>query len=682
MAGIIKKEDIEQVRNAADLYDVVSQTVTLKSSGSGTYMGLCPFHDEKTPSFSVRPSLGMWHCFGCGAGGDIFSYVEKRDSVGFAEAVEELADMYSIELHYEAQPGRTVRQEGSKRSRLLQANEEAQKFFEANLGTAEAMPARQLLGGRNFTAAQAQRFGCGYAPRGGHALVDHLSSKGFTRKEMVDAGLARLGQRDIHDWFQGRATWPIRDSAGRTLGFGARRLYDDDRLEAKYINTPDTQLYEKKKVLYGLDLAKNAIIAKRQVVIVEGYTDVMACHIAGVDTAVATCGTAFSYDHAKIVRRLISDDSLGAIQLVGPVNGSKVVFTFDGDAAGQKAAMHAFRLDGAFLTQTFVAVAPDNLDPCDLRIQRGDEAVRRLVDDPQPLYDFVINTAIDRCDTQYTAGVVGAMKAVAPVIAQIKDRSLVEAYTRKTAGRLGVPVPAMSQEVASARAALHVQDEDAYAPRKGWAAVAPGHEYEEAQRQAEQLARQELERRALIGADGRRQRYFRIDDQTFLREQQFLGVVIQTPASIDATLFSQLSANSFETPIFRQLFLAVTVAGGLSTAVQMTPKQWAQRLMESSGPGLTPVVSELAVMPLPMLISPPRSSTPAAGDMSEPTKETRAYATSLMLSLIDASFLRQIAAVRQQMSMTADPQAQSQLLSVLVDLQKQRKEMQARAANQ
>ncbi|MCT6919150.1 MAG: CHC2 zinc finger domain-containing protein, partial [Bifidobacteriales bacterium] len=253
MSGMIKKEDIEKVRAKADLYEIVSESVTLKPSGSGTYMGLCPFHDEKSPSFSVRPSMGVWHCFGCGLGGDVFTYVEQEENVEFGDAVEILADKYQIELHYEN--SRQDKRRGSKRSRLLEANEEAQRFFVSQIMSKEALAARKLLAGRTFSQADSAHFGCGYAPRGWDNLVRHLATKGFTQQEMLDAGLARQGQRGVYDYFRGRVTWPIRDSTGRTLGFGARKLYEDDGINAKYINTPDTQLYRKNQVLYGIDLA-------------------------------------------------------------------------------------------------------------------------------------------------------------------------------------------------------------------------------------------------------------------------------------------------------------------------------------------------------------------------------------------------------------------------------------------
>ena len=689
MPGLIKKDDIEKVRAKADLYEIVSESVTLKPSGSGTYVGLCPFHDEKSPSFSVRPSMGVWHCFGCGLGGDVFTYVEREENVEFGDAVEILADKYHIELHYDND--RREQRKGSKRARLLEANEEAQRFFVSQIMTKEALAARKLLAGRTFTQADSTHFGCGYAPRGWDNLVRHLSTKGFTQQEMLDAGLARQGQRGIYDYFRGRVTWPIRDSTGRTLGFGARKLFEDDSIGAKYINTPDTQLYRKNQVLYGIDLAKDAIVKKRQVVIVEGYTDVMACHLAGVDTAVATCGTAFGEDHAKIVRRLISDDALGAIQLVGPVKGSQVVFTFDGDAAGQKAALHAFGLDGSFLTQTFVAVARDNLDPCDLRIQHGDQAVKSLVDEARPLYDFVIDSAIDMFDTQYTTGQMGSVKAVAPIIAQIRDLSLVDIYTRKAARRIGVDLDLLQREVSATRRSMHIRDQSAYAvrqPRYGNAGREPSdrNPYEESAR------RRELEKK-----DATDQGYYRIDDSVFICEQQFMGLLIQIPRAVNRDVYSQLSVDSFVVPIFRTLYQAVEAAGGLPAAD--TPQGlWMHNLSKEAGPLLESAINELAVMPLP-LAAPDKDAQspvsgrvgpaggPGAGQEAEPaanaaaiqlreaTAEERQYASELLARLLDATYMRLISAARHQMNRLPDGQEKFDLLGKITEYETLRKEL-------
>lgn len=673
---MIAKEDIEKVRAAADLYEIVSDTVLLKASGAGSFTGLCPFHDEKTPSFNVRPALGVWHCFGCGKGGDVFKYVEERENIDFRDAVELLADKYHIELHFDEAQGRSEHH-GSKRARLLEANEEAQRFFTGQIMTKEALAARKLLGGRDFSQADCERFGCGYAPKGWDNLVRHLASKGFTQQEMLDAGLARQGQRGVYDYFRGRVTWPIRDSTGRTLGFGARKLYDDDAIASKYINTPDTQLYRKNQVLYGIDLAKPAIVKKRQVVIVEGYTDVMAMHLAGIDTAVATCGTAFGPDHAKIVRRLIGDDKIGAIQLIGPTKvagqplSSRVVFTFDGDKAGQHAALHAFGLDTAFLSQTFVAVAPDNLDPCDLRMERGDEAVRALIENPglKPLYDFVIDTAVDRFDTSYTTGQMGAVKAVSPLVAQIRDKSLMDLYIRKAARRIGVDLDVMRREVNQARASLHVRSEDAYAPRQRFAEASGSQPSSPAVNQAALLA--------LAEKDAREQGYYRVDDQVFMAEQQFMATLVQLPLAIDPQLFGMLTVSCFITPVFRTMFQAVAAAGGLpepGTPVGL----WLHALTKAGGPTLESAINELAVMPLPL----PGSQQPQAAAglerdgkpvmLRQPDDAERQYARELTGRLLDLGVMRRIGSMKRRMAQMPDGDAKIAALGELARLEQER----------
>ena len=687
MPGMILKEDIEKVRAIADLYDIVSATVSLKPSGTGTYVGLCPFHDEKTPSFSVRPALGVWHCFGCGLGGDVFGYIEHQENVDFRDAVELLADKYHIELRYD-QSSAKKEHTGSKRARLLEANEAAQEFFVSQLMTKDALAARKLLDGRNFSQADCQRFGCGYAPQGWDNLVRYLAGKGFTQQEMLDAGLARQGQHGVYDYFRGRVTWPIRDSTGRTLGFGARKLYEDDSIGAKYINTPDTVLYRKNQVLYGIDMAKAAIVKKRQVVIVEGYTDVMAMHLAGVDTAIATCGTAFGAEHAKIVRRLIADDSLGAVQLIGPLKvdgqqlSSRIVFTFDGDAAGQKAAIHAFGLDAAFSTQAFVAVADDNLDPCDLRIKRGNEAVRALIANAEPLYDFVIKTAIGRFDTTYATGQMGAVKAVAPLIAQIRDRSLLDLYSRKAVRQIGVDLDIMQREVRDARRKLNVRDEDAYAPKRRFAANAAAAAEPRMDQGANPYANPSA-RKALEHRDAAEQSYYRIDDAVFICEQQFMATLIQVPLAVDPTLFASLTLSSFMTPVFRTLFQAIAAAGGLPSTD--TPQGlWMHNLTKAGGPMLESVINELAVMQLPL--PPSDADTERASQQSQeinvqlrkPTDDERRYASELIIRLLDTGIMRKIGADKRRMAQLPDGAEKIELLGQITKLETLRKDLQAR----
>jgi DNA primase len=437
MAGLILRRDIDEVRSRVNLGDVVGEYVTLKSAGVGSMKGLCPFHDERSPSFHVRPQVGRYHCFGCGEGGDVFSFLQKMDHVSFSEAVERMAGRIGFELHYEDGGAPS---DYSSRARLLAANDAARDFFIEQLTTPEAEPGRRFLGERGFDASAAQRFGVGFAPKGWDILGKHLRAKGFTAEELSAAGLTSTGERGSYDRFRGRLIWPIRDQTGQTVGFGARRLLDDDK-GPKYLNTPETLIYHKSQVLYGLDLAKRDIARSHQVVIVEGYTDVMACHLAGVTTAVATCGTSFGVDHIKVMRRVLSDDSAGL---------GEVVFTFDPDAAGQKAALRAFSEEHRFAAQTFVAVAPDGLDPCDLRLNRGDDAVRRLVTGKKPMFEFVIKQRLSTFDLNTVEGRVAALRAAAPVVADIRDPSIRPGYARELARLLGMDLGEVGRAVDAA----------------------------------------------------------------------------------------------------------------------------------------------------------------------------------------------------------------------------------------
>ena len=442
MAGLIRRSDIDEVRSRTNLADIVGDYVTLKNAGVGSMKGLCPFHEERSPSFHVRPQVGFYHCFGCGEGGDVFTFLMKMDHVTFSEAVERMAARIGYELHYE--DGGQASDHGA-RARILAANKSAEDFFREQLSTPEAEPGRKFLGERGFDPSAAQRFGVGFAPRGG-LLGKHLKTLGYTEQELVDAGLQGRGDRgDVYDRFRGRLVWPIRDITGQTLGFGARKLLDDDN-GPKYLNTPETAVYHKSQVLYGLDLARKDISRGRQVVVVEGYTDVMACHLAGVTTAVATCGTAFGVDHIKIVRRVIGD-----VDNADTTGTGEVIFTFDPDEAGQKAASRAFAEEQRFAAQTFVAVAPDNLDPCDLRLNRGDDAVRRLIKTRKPMFEFMIRRHLDGHNLETVEGRVAALREAAPVVAGIRDQSMSVGYSRNLAGWLGMDPAEVARAVTAAR---------------------------------------------------------------------------------------------------------------------------------------------------------------------------------------------------------------------------------------
>ena len=441
MSGRIKDEDVAYIRDRAPIDEVVGEYVQLKSAGGGQKKGLCPFHDEKSPSFHVTPSKGYFHCFGCQTGGDVIAFLMKIDHLTFTETIERLADRMGYTLRYDEGGPSTPTFSAGARSRLIAANTEAARFYQEQLNTSpDAAHGRDLLTKRGFDKAACQQFGVGFAPDEWDALTKHLRAQGYSIDELETAGLSKMGQRGPIDRFRNRLTWPIKDISGDVVGFGCRKLASDEEDQGpKYLNTPETPVYKKSQVLYGLDAAKKEIAKKRQAVIVEGYTDVMAAQLAGITTAVATCGTAFGADHIRILRRLLMDDDSFR---------GEVIFTFDGDAAGQKAALRAFSEDQKFVTQTFVAVEPDGLDPCELRQQKGDLALRDLIARRVPLFEFAIRAELAHHKLDSAEGRVNALNAAAPLVAQIRDKSLRPEYTRLLAGWLGTEVEIVSKAVA------------------------------------------------------------------------------------------------------------------------------------------------------------------------------------------------------------------------------------------
>ncbi len=426
--GRIPERDIEAIREQTPIEEVVGDYVQLKPGGVDSMKGLSPFKDEKTPSFHVRPNHGYFHCFSTDQGGDVFKFLMLMEHMSFPEAVEACAERIGYRINYEG-GGPGNREEPGTRRRLVAANKAAFDFYRKEfLGDAEgADVARNFLLERGFTLEHAEQFGCGYAPAGWDRLTKHLQQKGFSFKEIEAAGLGRMGKRGPIDRFHRRLLWPIRSVSGDVIGFGARKLFDDDKL-GKYLNTPETMLYKKSKVLFGIDQAKRNIVAKHQAVVVEGYTDVMAMHAAGVDTAVAACGTAFGGEHLAALRRFMLDDQFFR---------GEIIYTFDGDEAGQKAAMRAFEGDQQFAGRSYVTVAPGGQDPCDVRIKRGDAAVRELVASRIPMFEFVIRTLIADYDTASIDGRVHALRRMVPVLAGIKDEALRDEYARQAAGWVG-----------------------------------------------------------------------------------------------------------------------------------------------------------------------------------------------------------------------------------------------------
>jgi DNA primase len=426
VAGRINDEDVKAVRDAVPIDAVVSEYLQLRNAGGGNLKGLCPFHDEKSPSFQVSPSKGLFHCFGCQEGGDTITFVMKVDHLTFSEAVERLAAQAGITLRYEEGGYNPAHQRG-ERIRLVEAHKIAAQWYAEQLATgSEAETGRVFLAERGFDQAAAVHFGVGYSPQGWDHLTRYLRGKGFTDKELILSGLSQEGRRGPIDRFRGRLMWPVRDIGGEVVGFGARKLYESDN-GPKYLNTPETAIYRKSQVLYGIDLAKKEIAKTSHAVVVEGYTDVMACHLAGVTTAIATCGTAFGGEHIKILRRLLMD------------NGSaRVIFTFDGDAAGQKAALRAFEDDQKFAAETYIAIAPDGMDPCELRLAKGDEAVADLVEPRTPLFEFALRQILSRYDLDTPAGRAAALDEAAPIVARIKNSGAQHEVAVELAGMLGI----------------------------------------------------------------------------------------------------------------------------------------------------------------------------------------------------------------------------------------------------
>ncbi|HKU11378.1 MAG TPA: DNA primase [Sinomonas sp.] len=563
MAGLIKPDDIAEVRSRTDIREVVEGYVTLKGAGIGSWKGLCPFHDERTPSFHVRPQVGTYHCFGCGESGDVISFVMKLDHTGFAETVEKLAARIGYELHYEEGAG-PRREEVGRRQRLLDAHKIAAEFFREQLLSPAAAVGRQFLFERGFDRSVAEQFGVGFAPQGWDGLLKHLRGKGFRDDELKLTGMFSEGNRGIYDRFRGRLIWPIKDIAGDVIGFGARRLFDDDQ-GPKYLNTPETTLYKKSQVLYGIDLAKRSIAKKRQLVVVEGYTDVMACHLAGIDTAVASCGTAFGSEHIKIARRLLSDDG----------TGGEVVFTFDGDAAGQKAALKAFEEDQRFVAQTFVAVEPSGMDPCELRQHRGDAAVQALIESRRPLFEFAIQATLRKHDLNTVEGRVSALREAAPVVAQIRDHAIRPAYARELAKWLGMAPDDVSRAVGAAgrRASSQASGGPGSAgPVSGGvpsSAFAPGRN---------------------LRPDPR--------DPVATMERQALEVALQYPGTLDEEAWQHFGQASFTAPAYQAVHAAMTAAGH-PPAVSEGASEWIERIRGEAPEPLWPLLAELAVTPLP-----------------------------------------------------------------------------------
>ena len=659
MAGRIRDEDIAAVRDRSPIDEVIGEHLQLRSAGGDSLKGLCPFHDEKTPSFNVTPARGLFYCFSCGEGGDVIKFLQKIDGLTFVEAVERLARRAGIDLRYE-QGGYVPGQEQSRRRRLLDAHRAAAAFYAGKLQGPDAAAGRAFLTERGFEAADAERFGVGYAPAAWEDLTRHLRARGFTDEELMAGGLARPGRHGARDMFHGRLMWPIRDLSGDVIAFGARKLDPNDD-GPKYLNTPETPLFRKSAVLYGADLAKREISHRRQAVIVEGYTDVMACHLAGVPTAVATCGTSFGDDHIKVLRLLVMDTDGAA---------GEVIFTFDGDAAGQKAALRAFGMEERFVTQTFVTVQPDGLDPCDLRLARGDAAVRDLIARRVPLFEFAIRSVLSKHNLDTAEGQLAALDEAAPIVARIKDSGLRTRYAVNLDRWVGmmdesfvlsrVRQHAGGSAGESGRGAGRPGRRDAARPgTAGHGAAGPGgpgaagNGGYETQRNG---------RRLPDGAAG--DAPSDPSDPVAQVEREALKLAVQRPA-LCGPEFDALGAEAFTVPAHAAVFRLIAESGGTSTAAD--GRAWAARLRdEAPNDRARAFITRLAVEP-PQLTGEP---------------DVR-YVDSVLARVGELAVSREIASVKSKLQRMNPVQQQvpyNQLFGDLVGLEQRRKALLDRAA--
>jgi DNA primase len=616
MAGRIRDDDIALVRERSPIADVVVEHIQLRNAGGGNLKGLCPFHDEKSPSFNVTPARGYYFCFGCGEGGDVITFVRRIEQLSFAEAIERLAQRAGIQLRYE-QGGYVPGREQGERTRLIEAHRAAAEFYAERLAAPEASGGRRFLSERGFERVDAERFGVGYAPAEWDALARHLMGRGFTAAELIRGGLARDGRRGPIDRFRDRLVWPIRDITGDVIGFGARKLNDAED-GPKYLNTPESPIYKKSTVLYGVDLAKREIAKRSQAVIVEGYTDVMACHLAGVPTAVATCGTSFGEEHIKVLRRLLLDQA----EFRG-----EVVFTFDGDSAGQKAALRAFADEQKFVTQTFVAVQPDGLDPCDLRVKHGDAAVRDLVAGREPLFAFAIRSVIGRYDLRTNEGRLAALDAAAPLVASIKDNALRARYAVDLDRWLGF----LDEQLVLRR----VRE---VAARNGRPADSP---------------RQRAPRRVTD-----------LSDPVVRVELETLKLAVQRPALMGPE-FDALGAQAFTDPGHAAVYELIMAAGGTASC-GAGGREWVDRLLAAtSDDAMRATITRLAVDAI----------------RTDVDNEER-YGAATLASLAEIAVTRalvQVKARMQRLNPVEEQQEYNRLFGELAALEQQRRVLRERA---
>lgn len=441
MAGLIRQDDIEAVRERSDLVKVVSGHLQLKKTGRDSLSGLCPFHPEKTPSFSVSPSKQVYYCFGCGEGGNVFRFLERTEGLSFAEAVEKLAREVGLTLRYEGQTQADRRAQGRRQVIFRALAEAARLYSRVLLEGREGADARAYLAARGFSPETVDRFGVGYAPGYPDYLLKRMS-KSYSVDLLVDAGLAaRDAAGNLRDRFRGRVMFPIHDLSGNAVGFGGRLLEGPNAPTnvAKYVNSPDGEVYHKGTLLYNLNRAKAEITRTGRAWLVEGYTDVMALHQAGVPEAVATCGTALGEDHVRLLSRFTQ----------------KLVLAFDSDEAGARAAERAHQFHERYPVDVSVLVLPDGQDPADFALSHAEgaaEALLELEGRATPLVVYMIERAMRGQNLTDVEEQSRAARAGVSIISALEDPVRRERYARVLADKVGVNVAAVLLELERATA--------------------------------------------------------------------------------------------------------------------------------------------------------------------------------------------------------------------------------------
>ncbi|MEV6759674.1 DNA primase [Streptomyces sp. NPDC051105] len=417
------RRDTRALKAAMPIHRVIGTYIPLRGGGR-ELRGACPFCATDDGYFRVNSEKSVYHCFKCQAGGDTLNFLMHMEHLTFGEAVDRLASLAGITL---SEDGGHYDRQHVERIRMIEAHKAAADFYTTKLNTLpEAGIGRTFLADRGFDKAAAAHFGVGYSPQGWDHLVRHLRNHGFTDKELLHSGLIIEGRRGPTDRFRGRLMWPIRNIGGEVVGFGARKLHDADN-GPDYIYTPETAIYKKSQVLYGIDLAKKDIASSLRVLLVEGFTDVMASHLAGVTTAVATCGTIFSGGHTKLLRRLLPDDG-----------SARAVFAFEDVESGHQAALRAIADDPRFAAQMYIAITPDNLSLSALRMAKGNQAVADLAQPRTPLYEFALAQIILRHDLNTPTSRAAALDEAAPLVAGIKSSFLRHEIAVQLAGMLNI----------------------------------------------------------------------------------------------------------------------------------------------------------------------------------------------------------------------------------------------------